>query len=60
MVGSTEIIIFEVRRPSNIVYCILDISRRACPTALVVQKSKINVRYVIRNDMSSFSVMTDT
>ena len=36
MVGSTEISILEVRRPSNIVCCILDISGRACPSALVV------------------------
>ena len=36
MVGSTEISIFEVRRPSNIVGCILDISGRACPSVLVV------------------------
>ena len=36
MVGSTEMSIFEVRRPSHIVCCILDISGRACPSALVV------------------------
>ena len=36
MVGGTEISIFEVRRSSNIVRCILDMLRRACPSALVV------------------------
>ena len=36
MVGSTEISIFEVRRPSNIVCCTLDISGRACSSAIVV------------------------
>ena len=33
MVGSTKIRIFEVRRSSTTV-CILDISSRACPSAL--------------------------
>ena len=42
MVGSTEISIFEVRRSSNIVCCTIDISSRACPSALV-SKSKVNV-----------------
>ena len=36
MVGSTEVSIFEIRRPSNIVCSILDTSGRACPSALVV------------------------
>ena len=37
MVGSTEVSIFEVRRPTNNIVCsILDISGRACPSALVV------------------------
>ena len=60
MVGSTGINIFEVRRSSTTVCCIRDISGRACLSALVVGKSKDNVRYVIRNDRSHFSVMTDT
>ena len=60
MVGSTEISIFEVRRPSNIACFILDITGRACPFRTRCLKSKVNVRYVIRNDRSSFSVMTDT
>ena len=36
MVGSTETSIFQVRTSSNIVRCSFDISRRACPSALVV------------------------
>ena len=36
MVGSTEISIFEVRRSSNVVCCILDISSRACFSTFLV------------------------
>ena len=36
MVGSTEISIFEVRRSSTTVGCILDMLNRACSSALVV------------------------
>ena len=36
MVSNTEISIFEVPRSNNIVCCMLDISSRACLSALVV------------------------
>ena len=36
MVGSTEMSIFEARRSSTTVCCILDMLNKACSSALVV------------------------